>query len=164
MTFFPILTSDENFAGNRFSGENFAKNWFSDEIFAPNQFCKNYLLPFARLWSFEKKRFLEQILDLYRIEFILGDANWFLRQILVLYRISATRFCFVSSDISYHLHKYFICILEKKIYIYIYVHTHFYQYTFWLYIDICNGNIYYVCFLLADAPRFHVEKYLFINI
>ena len=163
MTFFPILTSDENFAGNRFSGENFAKNWFSDEIFAPNQFCKNYLLPFACLWSFEKKRFLEQILDLYRIEFILGDANWFLRQILVLYRISATRFCLVSSDISYHLHKYFICILEKKN-IYIYVHTHFYQYTFWLYIDICNGNIYYVCFLLADAPRFHVEKYLFINI
>ena len=112
-----------------------------------------------------KKNGFWRILDLYRIEFILGDANWFLRQILVLYRISATRFCFVSSDISYHLHKYFICILEKKyIYIYIYMYIHISTNTFWLYIDICNGNIYYVCFLLADAPRFHVEKYLFINI
>ena len=35
--------------------------------FFPNQFCKNHLLPFACLWSFEKKSFLEQILDLYRI-------------------------------------------------------------------------------------------------
>ena len=67
MTFFPILTSDENFAGNRFSDEIFSKNWFSDEIFVPNQFCKNHLLPFACLWSFGKKSFLEQILDLYRI-------------------------------------------------------------------------------------------------